>query len=46
VADIDYIAPRVLELVYTAWDLKPFAEDMGYHGEPFKWNEEWRAQLR
>lgn len=27
-ADIAYIAPRVLELVYTAWDLKPFAEDM------------------
>ena len=45
-ADIDYIAPRVLELVYTAWDLKPFAQDMGYHGEPFKWDEERRAQLR
>ena len=45
-ADIDYIAPRVLELVYTAWDLKPFAEDMGYHGEPFKWDEERRAHLR
>jgi hypothetical protein len=45
-ADIDYIAPRVLELVYTAWDLKPFAEDMGYHGEPFKWDEDRRAQLR
>ncbi len=45
-ADIDYIAPRVLELVYTAWDLKPFAEDMGYHGEPFKWDTDRRAQLR
>lgn len=44
--DIDYIAPRVLELVYTAWDLKPFADDMGYHGEPFKWDEERRAHLR
>jgi hypothetical protein len=28
-ADIDFIAPRVLELVYTAYDLRPFAEDMG-----------------
>ena len=27
-ADIDFIAPRVLELTYTAWDLQPFAEDM------------------
>jgi hypothetical protein len=26
--DIEYIAPRVLELTYTAWDIKPFAEDM------------------
>ena len=44
--DIDFITQRVLELVYTANDLKPFAEDMGYHGEPFKWDEERRALLR
>jgi hypothetical protein len=25
-ADIAYIVPRVLELVYTAWDMQPFAE--------------------
>jgi hypothetical protein len=45
-ADIAFITPRVLELVYTAYDLKPFAEDMGYHGEPFRWDEERRALLR
>ena len=45
-ADIAYIAPRVLELVYTAYDLRPFAEDMGYPGEPFRWDEVRRAQLR
>ncbi len=45
-ADVKIIAPRVLELVYTAWDMKPFAEDMGYRGEPFRWDEERRAQLR
>ena len=45
-AGIDFIAPRVLELVYTAYDLRPFAEDMGYHGEPFRWDEVRRAQLR
>jgi len=46
--DIDFIAPRVLELVYTAHDLRPFAEDMGYHGEPFRWDDPpgHRAQLR
>lgn len=44
--DIDFIAPRVLELVYTAWDMKPFAEDMGYSGDPFLWNLDRRAQLR
>jgi len=45
-ADIEFIAPRVLELVYNAYDLRPFAEDMGYHGEPFRWDEARRAQLR
>ena len=45
-ADIDFIAARVLELVYTANDLRPFAEDMGYHGEPFRWDEARRAHLR
>lgn len=45
-ADVEFIAPRVLELVYTAWDLQPFAQDMGYDGEPFRWDEERRAHLR
>ncbi|GAP13247.1 type I restriction-modification system methyltransferase subunit [Longilinea arvoryzae] len=45
-ADLDFIAPRVLELVYTAYDLKPFAEDMGYYSEPFSWDEDRRALLR
>jgi len=45
-ADIEYITPRVLELVYTAYDLRPFAEDMGYSGEPFRWDEVRRASLR
>ena len=44
--DIDFIAPRVLELVYTAWDMQPFAQDMGYTGDPFLWNPDRRAQIR
>lgn len=27
-ADLRFIVPRVLELTYTAWDLKPFADDV------------------
>lgn len=42
----NYIAPRILELVYTSLDLKTYAEDMSYHGEPFRWDEERRALLR
>ncbi len=38
--------PRVLELTYTAWDLQPFARDLGYDGPPFLWNIERRFQLR
>jgi hypothetical protein len=44
--DIKFISSRVLELVYTAWDMQPFAKDMGYDGEPFIWDEERRAILR
>ncbi|HXG08673.1 MAG TPA: DNA methyltransferase [Gemmataceae bacterium] len=42
----DWLLPRVLELVYTAWDLQPFAEDCGYAGPPFRWNPERRFLLR
>ena len=44
--DIKFITTRVLELVYTAWDMQPFANDMGYDGKPFIWDEERRAILR
>ena len=45
-SDIKFISSRVLELVYTAWDMQPFAKDMGYDGEPFIWDEQRRAILR
>ncbi len=44
--DLNYILPRVLELVYTAWDMQPFAQDLGYNGPPFAWDEKRRAVLR
>jgi hypothetical protein len=45
-AAIDFIQPRVLELTYTAHDLKPWAEDLGYVGPPFIFDPERRGLLR
>ena len=42
----DFIRERVLELCYTAHDLKGFAEDMGYDGPPFAWDDERRLHLK
>lgn len=42
----EWVSIRVLELTYTAWDLQPFAQDCGYNGAPFKWDEERRFLLR
>ena len=36
----------MLELTYTSHAMKPWAEDLGYSGQPFAWNEDRRAQLR
>ncbi len=41
-----FLLPRALELTYTAYDLRPFAQDCGYHGPPFRWHEERRFLLR
>jgi hypothetical protein len=53
-ADLEFIVPRVLELTYTADDLKYWAEDLvaydrrpvAERGQPFAWSPERRAQLR
>jgi hypothetical protein len=41
-----FIAPRVLELTYTAHDLTGFATDLGYDGQPFTWNDDRRFWMR
>jgi hypothetical protein len=38
----DFIRGEVLRLTYTAWDMQPFARDLGYEGEPFRWDEDDR----
>lgn len=35
----DFIREQVLHLSYTAFDLAPFARDLGYDGPPFVWND-------
>lgn len=45
-SDLAFITPRVLELTYTAWDLQPFARDLGYEGDPFPFDPDRRALLR
>jgi len=44
--DLDFIRPRVLEMSYTSHAMKAWAEDLGYSGRPFEWNDDRRAQLR
>ena len=41
-----FIDSRVLELTYTAWDIEPFARDLGDDGPPFRWDEERRFAMR
>lgn len=41
-----WMLPRILELTYTAVDMKGFANDLGYEGLPFIWDEERRFWLR
>ena len=45
-SDIDFIAPRVLELTYTSHSMRSWAEDLGHAGPPFGWDPDRRMQLR
>jgi len=42
----EWMLPRVLELVYTSQEMRPFARDCGYDGPPLVWDEERRFRLR
>lgn len=43
---VEWMLPRILELTYTAWDLRPFALDCGDDGPPFIWDASRRFQLQ
>jgi hypothetical protein len=42
----DWIAPRVLELSFTAWDHFGFGHSLEYKGPPFRWDPARRDLLR
>jgi len=42
----NFLLPRILELTYTAWDMQPFAQECGWDGPPFCWDEQRRFLLR
>ncbi|PXY27887.1 Eco57I restriction-modification methylase domain-containing protein [Prauserella muralis] len=41
-----FIVPRIVEISCTAYDMEPFARDLGDTGPPFVWDEERRAVIR
>ena len=43
---VELVVPRILELTYTAHDLDGFAQDLGYDGPPFTWDDERRHRLK
>jgi len=42
----DWIRPYAIELSYTSWRFKPYAQELGDDGPPFRWDPERRALLR
>jgi len=44
--DIQYISKRVLRLTYTNCEMKQWANDLGYEGDPFEFNSTERAGIQ
>lgn len=43
---VNWWVARVLELSYTSWDLESFAQECGWEGPPFRWDEQRRFLIR
>lgn len=43
---LEWISSRVVQLVYTSEEMRPFAEECGFCGPPFIWDDQRRFQLR
>lgn len=42
----EWVVPRVIELSYTSWRIRPYAVDNGDGGPPFRWLPERRELIR
>ncbi len=42
----DWLQDRIVELTFTSFDMRPFAESISYGATPFRWDLKRRAQLR
>jgi hypothetical protein len=42
----EWMTSRITELVYTAWDIRPFAQTLQCTSPPFRWDAERRFQIR
>jgi hypothetical protein len=45
-ANLAFVAPRALEMIFTSHSMGPFARDLSYDGPPFDWNDHRRAYVR
>jgi hypothetical protein len=45
-SDLSFIVPRIVELTYTAHDMAPWAQALGFEGSPFAFDPNRRAMLR
>ncbi len=43
---ISFIKERVIELIYTSYDLEGFAKDCEFYGKPYHWDPERRHILQ
>lgn len=41
-----HLTTSLIELIYTSHSLQPFAQDCGYDGPPFIWDEDRRFEIR
>lgn len=44
--ELTELVRNVVELTYTSQSMRPWAEDLGYKGEPFSYNPDRRSKLR
>lgn len=41
----EWLRPRILELTFNTWEMRPYAEELGYTGPPFPWDVQRREEI-